>query len=120
MPMYRIKCPQCLSQKDIFLKMSEYDNLPEHCGGKTERVICAPAVHTDITPYISPGTGKEVSSRSQQREDLLKSNAFIAEPGVTQDIARWKQEKADKSFAPIETAVDNTVRQLVNAGQLES
>lgn len=100
--------------------MSDFNDLPEHCGVKTERVICAPAVHTDIAPYISPGTGKEVSSRVQQREDLLKSNAIIAEPGIDRDIARWKVEKAEKSFAPIEAAVDNTVKQLVNSGQLES
>jgi len=120
MPVYRVKCPRCLSQKDIFRKLADYDDLPNHCGVKVGRVICAPAVHADITPYISPGTGKEVASRTQQREDLLKSNALIAEPGIDRDIARWKQEKAAKSFAPIEAAVDNTVKQLVNSGQLES
>jgi len=120
MPMYRVKCPVCFSQKDIFLKMSEYDELPSHCGKKVERVICAPAIHTDITPYISPGTGKEVSSRSQQREDLLKSNAIMAEPGIEKDVARWKEEKREKTFAPVAEAVDNAVKQLVNAGKIES
>ena len=83
-------------------------------------MLCAPAVHTDITPYQSPGTGAWITSRSAQREDLLKSGSFINEPGVKDAIARRKIEVAEKSFAPIAESVDNTVRALVNSGQLES
>lgn len=101
--------------------MSEYDNLPTcDCGGTFARMLCAPAVHTDITPYQSPGTGEWINSRSAQREDLLKSGSFINEPGVKQDIARRKVEVAEKAFAPVADSIDSTVRELVNAGKLES
>jgi hypothetical protein len=101
--------------------MSEYDNLPLcECGGEVFRKLCAPAVHGDITPYISPGTNTLIDSRAKQREDLLKSNSIINEPGLKQDISRWKTEKAEKDFSPIAAAVDAKVSQLVSSGKIES
>jgi len=121
MPIYRIRCEICTETREIFRRMSEYDNLPTcDCGGTFARMLCAPAVHTDITPYQSPGTGEWINSRSAQREDLLKSGSFINEPGVKQDIARRKVEVAEKAFAPVADSIDSTVRELVNAGKLES
>lgn len=74
----------------------------------------------DIQPYVSPGTGRLIQSRAQQTEDLRVSNSFIKEPGVEKDIARNKQYVAEKSFEPIAKGVDAAVRNLVNAGQIES
>lgn len=97
------------------------DNLPQcSCKGVFERILTAPAIHTDIAPYQSPGTGKWVTSRSEQREDLRKSNAFLYEPGVREDIARNKLHTQEKTFAPISAAVDQTVAALVQSGKLAS
>jgi len=73
-----------------------------------------------IEAYISPGTGKYIETREQQREDLKRSGAILHEPGLEQDIARNKAEKAEKDFAPVAAAVDATVTQLVNKGLIES
>lgn len=121
MPVYRLKCQSCEQSWDLFLKMSEYDNLPAcECGGKPVRQICAPAVIGDISPYVSPGTGKLIDSRAKQAEDLRVSNSFIKEPGVEKDIARNREYVAEKAFAPIAKGVDAAVRNLVNAGKIES
>lgn len=120
MPLYRVKCPHCEVQDDVFRKMSEYDDLPLHCGVKMERVVCAPAVHADITPYVSPGSGKYITSRSQMKEDLRATGSILNEPGLRKDVARWGEEKREKDFAPIAAGVDEAVKKLVATSQIES
>ena len=101
--------------------MSEYDNLPKcGCGGPMERVLCAPAIQAGFISYVSPGTGKLIESRNQQREDLKASNSIINEPGLKTDIARYREETAEKAFSPIAAGVDAAVTALVNSGQIES
>lgn len=121
MPMYDIRCTVCDERGTIFRRMSEYDDLPIcSCGFKTERVISAPAIFADIAPYVSPGTGKVVNSRTQQREDLARSGAILSEPGLAQDIRRKRAEIVDKSFAPVASAIDETVARLVSEKKIES
>ena len=81
-------------------------------------MLCAPAVIAEFQPYRSPGTGKFIESRNQQREDLRASGAFLYESGVDKDVARNKAAVQEKSFAPISSAVDNLVRDLVNSGKV--
>jgi putative FmdB family regulatory protein len=121
MPLYQLKCEVCGSEVEVLRKIAEMDDLPTCvCKGKMFRVLTAPAVHTDISPYQSPGTGKWITSRSEQREDLKRSNSFLYEPGVKDDIARNKIHTQEKAFTPIAAAVDQTVAALVQSGKLES
>lgn len=76
MPIYTVKCNQCGKQDDIFRKLSEFDNLPECCGEKTQRVICAPMVMADIQPYRSQIDGTYITSRSQHRKHLKAHNCI--------------------------------------------
>ena len=121
MPIYSVACPKCLREDSIFRKIAEMDNLPEcsYCGVVVERRISAPAVIADFQSYISPKTGKYITSRGAQAEDLKRSGAFLLEPGVREDIARNKAEREEKDFAPIAAGVDNVVRELVNSGKVE-
>lgn len=76
-------------------------------------------VITDFASYVSPGTGKIINSRLAQQDDLKRSGAILAEPGLDKDIARNKAAKADREFAPVAAAVDKTISQLVNSGQIQ-
>ncbi len=120
MPMYLVECRVCRVKTDIFRKIAEYDNLPDHCGGKMSRVMCAPAVHADLPPYVSPASGKLINSRSAQAEDLKRTNSILNEPGLKSDIARWKIETEEKAFAPVAAGVDEAVKRLVATNQIES
>lgn len=120
MPMYLVECRICQERSDIFRKMSEYDDLPAHCGERMLRVICAPAIHADLPPYISPASGKLINSRSAQAEDLKRTNSILNEPGLKSDIARWKVETEEKAFAPVAAGVDEAVKRLVATNQIES
>jgi hypothetical protein len=84
------------------------------------RIISAPYLAPDIQPYISPGTGRVVNSRSQMAADLQRSGCIMHEPGLEKDIARWKVQHREKAFAPVASAVDETVKALVNTGKIES
>ncbi len=82
------------------------------------RIIVAPSVQTDIEPYESPKTGKWITSRREQREDLKASGAFLYESGVSEDIARRRQENLAATDRLIETRVDETIRDLSASGRL--
>ena len=120
MPIYSIICPKCSREDSIFRKIAEMDNLPgcTYCGTVVERRISAPMVIAEFQAYRSPNTGKIIESRDAQREDLRRSGAILYESGVEKDVARNKIDAQEKAFAPIAAAVDNTVRELVNAGKV--
>ena len=71
MPIYEVKCSSCGEHQDIFLKLADWDKLPECCGKTTIRVMSAPAVFEDIKPYKSMMTGEMITGRSQHRKHLI-------------------------------------------------
>jgi len=85
-----------------------------------QRVLCAPTIVGELVPYVSPASGKWVNSRSQQKEDLARSGAILAEPGLAQDIARKRAAIEEKKFEPLSKAVDETVARLVSEKKIES
>jgi hypothetical protein len=70
--------------------------------------------------YVSPATGKLISSRDQHKEDLKVSGCFIQEAGVKETIARNRQDRLEAGFAPIDKTIDEAVCALVSQGKLES
>ena len=70
MPIYAVHCNQCGKDDDIYRTVAKYDDLPECCGQRMERRICAPQVIADIDPYISQIDGSLITSRSQHRDHL--------------------------------------------------
>lgn len=121
MPLYATRCKSCKADSAVFRRVAERDRLPTcDCGGKVERIISAPYVRGDITPFVSPATGRVINSRAQMQYDLDVSGKMIDEPGLSKDIARRKDEKREEIFAPVAAGIDQTVRNLVNNGQIES
>ncbi len=75
MPIYKAVC-RCGHAEDVFRPISQYDDMPHHCGEKMQRGVCAPAVIADIQPYRSMATGEFVGGRRQHR-DHLKRHGLI-------------------------------------------
>lgn len=119
MPMYVCACP-CGARETIFRRVDDRDlDLPEHCGTRMQRIIVAPAVRPDLPePYESPKSGKWITSRAEQREDLVATGSFLYEPGVRQDIARRKKELEAQTDQLISTRVDETIGALSASGRL--
>ncbi len=76
MPIYRIRCSSCDKQEDIFRSIANMDELPDCCGERMGRMVCAPMVTTDIPAYQSMATGEIVEGRAAHREHL-KRNRLI-------------------------------------------
>lgn len=102
--------------------MEERDNLPlcRKCQGEVFRIISAPTVIAEITPFTSPNSEKLIDSRAKWREDLKRSGAIAWEPGIDQQISRNREYEKEKAFKPIADAVDNAVAAAVASGKLET
>lgn len=72
MPIYTVRCVCCDATQDIYRSLKEFDDLPEHCGQRVERVITAPYVAPDIQPFRSIVDGSVINSRSDRREHMKK------------------------------------------------
>lgn len=72
MPLYRVQCDECGHESDLFRPLSQYDDLPDHCGTRMHRMICAPMVTVDIGEYRSIVTGEQINGRRQHKEHLKK------------------------------------------------
>lgn len=79
MPVYGTCCHACGKEDSIYRLVAERDlNIPEclYCGGEMKRVISAPYVAADMTPYQSMITGEMINSRSQHRTHLRDHNCI--------------------------------------------
>lgn len=83
MPIYRLRCPTCEAETEIFRTVAKMDeDLPECCGGTMQRRIFAPYVVADIQPYqamgvdVASGKAPIINSRSEHRE-YLRRNGYV-------------------------------------------
>jgi putative FmdB family regulatory protein len=70
MPIYQIKCKSCGKEDSVFRRIADYDDLPDCCGERMFRKVCAPHVIADIQPYQSMIDGSMITSRSEHRRHL--------------------------------------------------
>jgi putative FmdB family regulatory protein len=76
MPLYDIRCVECGKESEVFLKLSEFENLPvcEDCNAMMVRVIRPTNIMPDIQPYRSMVTGEVIGSRSTHKKHLITHN----------------------------------------------
>lgn len=120
MPLYSLLCRACGNRDAMFRRIAERDErIPAcDCGHSFERVIDAPFVRPDITPYVSPSTGKLIGSRSARREDLERAGCIEWEPGIDKAIAKRREESFERVLASVDEKVDNVVRDFAASGRL--
>ena len=60
--------------------------------------ICMPRVQSDLPEYESPASGKMITSRSQQRDDLKRHDCVISDrPRQKFDPEEYKHRKAQQA-----------------------
>ena len=97
MPIYAVHCNQCGKDDDIYRTVAKYDDLPECCGQRMERIICAPQVIADIDPYISQIDGSVITSRSKHREHLQAHGCVeVGNEKMEPRKTSWIEQKAQK------------------------
>jgi len=121
MPIYSLLCPQCGDKDIMHRKVYERDFTPLcKCGERYDRIIDLPMIAPEIPSYVSPASGKLISSRVQRTEDLKESRCYAWEPGMERDVARNRVYEQEKAFRPISDAVDRIVTEMNVAGKLET
>lgn len=97
MPIYAVHCNQCGKDEDIYRTVANYNDLPDCCGHRMERRICAPQVLNDIDPYISQIDGSLITSRSQHREHLKAHGCIeVGNEKMEPRKESWIEQKEQK------------------------
>lgn len=121
MPIYTFKCSNGHTETH-YAKIIERDAIRQcaSCGANLLRILEAPAVRTDISPYQSPVDGRWIDSRAARREDLKRHGCIEWEPGIRQDLPRLRQEAQDKAFEPIAKGIEEVASGMIAAGKMDS
>lgn len=121
MPLYATLCSSCAQPGTVFRRVADRDNLPLcSCGGRVDRIITAPYISPDIEPYVSPASGRVISSREQRKDEMERLGFRTYEPGVERDIENNRKRAQEKALEPIHKSVDDLVTSLNVAGKLEN
>lgn len=71
---YEAVCMKCGSYHEYIRPVAQMHDTPDCCGQKTEkRLLSAPMMRADIAPwdaYVSPATGKMITSYAERRADM--------------------------------------------------
>lgn len=119
MPFYTTVCKQCAARGSVYRKIAERNDLPAcDCGGELFRPVEAPRVVPDITPYQSPATGQWVTSATERRNDLARSNCVPYDPGMKQDAQRNADRALREADTLVDHFVDKTAGELAACGRL--
>lgn len=78
MPIYATRCQSCGADDSIYRTVAERArDIPAcGCGGEMHRVVTAPYVAADMTPYQSMIDGSWITSRSRHNEHLKAHNCI--------------------------------------------
>lgn len=108
MPIYVFECEKG-HKFDRFLPIKDYDE-PQtcDCGAMAKRKIVPTMINCDIQPwdhYVSPTSGKLITSYKQRREDMKRSNCVDYDPGMRRDY----DNSVKASERKLEKSIDQTV-----------
>lgn len=111
MPIYDAKCATCGQHYEYVKHIADCYDTPICCGVKTEKQLSAPALSMDIANwdgYVSPATGKFISSKAQRRDDMKASGCREWE-GMDSERKQSERAKAYEESAQ-DKKLDETVR----------
>jgi putative FmdB family regulatory protein len=105
MPIYEFLCDSG-HKFDRFLKLKDYDQ-PQtcECGRPADKQLSAPMVHVDFPAYVSPASGKYITSRAERRADMKATGCVDYEPSL--------KAEQEKRYAAEDAALDKKVEEHV-------
>lgn len=118
MPIYEAVCSNCGKYHEYICHSSKCYDTPVCCGQATDkRILTPPRTIMDIQPwdaFVSPATGKLITSKSQRKEDMRASGCRDWE-GLESEkrmAARSKQYDEEALDKKIETTVRTSIAHL--------
>lgn len=120
MPLYSVTCDHCGAEDTLFRRIADRDCLPKcaACRGPLRRRLGAPAVRAEITPFISPASGRPITSRAAMRDDLARTGHIEWEPGIKEHIDKRKAALVEQNLAAMDKTVDRIVTDLHVSGKV--
>ncbi len=108
MPIYTHKCIKG-HKFDVYAKIEDY-NAPQvcECGEESRRITVPTMIAPDMANwdrFISPTTGKLITSYRERREDMAQSGCSDYEPSLKNEVG--KRQKADDE--KLDKLIDETV-----------
>jgi hypothetical protein len=76
------------------------------------RVLEAPYVRPEIQSYVSPASGRLISSREQRRDDLRRSGCIEWEPGLREQAEKNRLAGIEANFRTVDASIDKTVAEM--------
>ena len=112
MPIYDYRCPNG-HEFDAVAPMSE-SGQPRtcRCGAVAGRIIKPVRVFGDIEPYISPASGKLITSKAERREDFRRTGTREYELGEREQMLARKKDLEAEVDAQIDDAVMRTAAEV--------
>lgn len=112
MPVYEYRCPEG-HRFDRFLPLARYKE-PQicQCGKLGTRIISIPMLNVDMQPwerYISPVSGKLITSHKERRADMAAHGCVDYEPSLKRENVR----RAEAADAALEKKVEDTVEREI-------
>jgi len=112
MPLYTYSCPNG-HQFDRILRLKDYQQ-PQTCtcGLPAKRKIMPTMVNCDMQPwdrYISPASGKPITSYKERREDMARTDCVDYEPSMTKN----QTQRMHAEDAKLEKKMDETVEKEI-------
>jgi len=112
MPIYTYACPDG-HQFDRFLKLADYKKPQKcSCGLEAKRKIMPTMVNCDMQPwdrYISPASGKVITSYKERRKDMAETGCVDYEPSMRKHTTKYMEDEDAK----LEKAMDETVEKEI-------
>lgn len=108
MPIYVYQCKEG-HKFDVFKPLRDIDEpVFCECGSEAKRKIVPTMINCDIQPwdhYVSPASGKLITSYKERREDMKRSNCVDYDPGMRTDYDKSVKDSDRK----LEKSIDQTV-----------
>ena len=74
MPIYATHCEICDKTTDVYRTVAQYRDMPECCGAMVSKVITAPMVIADCSPFRSIVDGSIINSNKGRRDHMRRHN----------------------------------------------
>ena len=108
MPIYVYQCKDG-HQFDVYKSIKNIDRKEVcKCGKSADRKIVPTMINCDMQTwnrYVSPTTGKLITSYRERREDMARSNCVEYDPGMKRDYDNGVKRADEK----LEKSIDQTV-----------
>lgn len=109
---YESACLKCGAYHEYIRTVANMSDTPMCCGQKTDkRLFTAPMMRADIAPwdaFVSPATGKTISSYAQRREDMKASGCRDYEGRASESRHAERTKKYDE--ARLDESLEHSVR----------